>query len=167
MPTSWEDLLDPVYQGELVMPNPASSGTGYLQIASLFQMKGEEAGWEYLRELDKNMAQYIKSGSRPCNVASQGEYAIGTSFALRAIKNIDEGYPITMVIPSEGAGNELEAHGLMKTSQNKEAAKRFLDWTLSERAVDEYYDWKEIVTAPAARCPSTSRRRACPTTSAR
>jgi iron(III) transport system substrate-binding protein len=153
MPTSWEDLLDPVYKGELVMPNPASSGTGYLQIASLLQMKGEEAGWKYLQDLDENMAQYIKSGSRPCNSASQGEYAIGASFALRAIKNIAEGYPITMVIPAEGAGHELEAHGLMKTSQNKEAAKRFLDWTLSGRAVDAYYDWKEIVTIEGGGMP--------------
>ncbi|MCB1994244.1 MAG: extracellular solute-binding protein, partial [Geminicoccaceae bacterium] len=84
MPTSWEDLLDPVYEGEIVMPNPASSGTGYLQIASILQMKGEEAGWEYLRGLDKNIAQYIKSGSKPCNAASQGEYAIGASLALGA-----------------------------------------------------------------------------------
>jgi iron(III) transport system substrate-binding protein len=135
------------------MPNPASSGTGYLQIASLLQMKGEEEGWQFLEALDGNIAQYIKSGSRPCNVASEGEYAIGASFALRAIKNIVEGYPITMVIPAEGAGHELEAHGLMKTSPNKEAAKRFLDWTLSERAVDEYYDWKEIVTISGGSMP--------------
>ena len=153
MPTSWADLLDPVYEGEIVMPNPASSGTGYLQIASLLQMMGEEEGWEFLRALDKNMAQYIKSGSRPCNVASQGEYAIGASFALRAIKNIAEGYPITMVIPSEGAGNELEANALMATSQNKEAAKRFLDWTLSDTAVNEYYQWKEIVTVTGGSMP--------------
>src|SRR5690625_2314072 len=153
MPASWEDLLDPVYEGEIVMPNPASSGTGYLQIASLLQMKGEEEGWEFLRALDKNMAQYIKSGSRPCNVASQGEYAIGASFALRAIKNINEGYPITMVIPSEGAGNELEANALMASSQNKEAAQRFLDWTLSDAAVGEYYTWKEIVTVSGGQIP--------------
>ncbi|MEZ5859140.1 MAG: ABC transporter substrate-binding protein [Geminicoccaceae bacterium] len=153
MPTSWEDLLDPVYEGEIVMPNPASSGTGYLQIASILQMKGEEAGWEYLRGLDKNIAQYIKSGSRPCNSASQGEYAIGASFALRAIKNIAEGYPITMVIPAEGAGNELEANALMASSDNKEAAQRFLDWTLSDRAVDTYYDWKEIVTVSGGAMP--------------
>ena len=153
MPSSWEDLLDPVYQGQVVMPNPASSGTGYLQIASLLQMKGEEEGWQFLEQLDQNIAQYIKSGSRPCNVASEGEYAIGASFALRAIKNIAEGYPITMVIPAEGAGHELEAHGLMKTSQNKEAAKRFLDWTLSDRAVQEYYDWKEIVTISGGSMP--------------
>ena len=153
MPASWEDLLDPVYKGEVVMPNPASSGTGYLQIASLLQMKGEDAGWQFLEDLDGNIAQYIKSGSRPCNSASQGEYAIGASFALRAIKNIAEGYPITMVIPAEGAGHELEAHGLMKTSENKDAAKRFLDWTLSERAVDAYYVWKEIVTIEGGAMP--------------
>ena len=58
-----------------------------------------------------------------------------------------------MVIPAEGAGHELEAHGLMQTSQNKEAAKRFLDWTLSDRAVDEYYDWKEIVTISGGSMP--------------
>jgi iron(III) transport system substrate-binding protein len=153
MPASWEDLLDPAYQGEVVMPNPASSGTGYLQIASLLQMKGEEEGWQFLQDLDQNIAQYIKSGSRPCNSASQGEYAVGASFALRAIKNIAEGYPITMVIPAEGAGHELEAHGLMKTARNKEAAQRFLDWTLSERAVDEYYVWKEIVTIEGGGMP--------------
>ena len=153
MPTSWEDLLKPEFKGEVVMPNPASSGTGYLMIASILQMKGEEKGWEYLKKLDNNIAQYIKSGSRPCNVASAGEFAVGASFALRAIKNIDEGFPITMIIPAEGAGNELEATGLMKTARNKEAAKRFIDWTLSENAVNEYYKWKEIVTVEGGTMP--------------
>ncbi|MDA7982052.1 MAG: ABC transporter substrate-binding protein [Alphaproteobacteria bacterium] len=152
-PTSWADLLDPVYRGEIVMPNPASSGTGFIQIDSILQMKGEEAGWAYLTELDKNIAQYIKSGSRPCHAASAGEYAVGASFGLRAIKNIDEGFPITMVIPSEGSGNELEANGLVAASRNKDAAKRFLDWTLTEQAATEYYAWKGIVTIPGGRIP--------------
>ncbi len=84
------------------------------------------------------MAPYIKSGSRPCNAASAGEFAVGASFALRAIKNIEEGFPVTMIIPAEGAGNELEATGLMKSSGNKKAAKRFIDRILSENAVNEY-----------------------------
>jgi len=155
MPASWEDLLRPEFKGEVVMPNPASSGTGYLMIASLLQMKGEEKGWEYLEKLDSNIAQYIKSGSRPCNAASAGEFAVGASFALRAIKNIEEGFPITMIIPAEGAGNELEATGLMKSSRNKEEAKRFIDWTLSENAVNEYYKWKEIVTVDGGTMPKS------------
>lgn len=153
MPSSWADLLNPVYKGQVVMPNPASSGTGYLMIASILQMMGEEKGWQYLKDLDANIAQYIKSGSRPCNAASEGEFGIGASFALRAIKNIVEGYPITMVIPSEGAGNELEANALMAASKNKDAAKRFLDWTISDNAIDEYYNWKEIVTATGGTLP--------------
>ena len=153
MPTSWEDLLDPRFKGEVVMPNPASSGTGYLQIASIIQQRGDAKGWEYLKGLDKNIAQYIKSGSRPCNVASAGEFAVGASFALRAIKNVAEGFPITMVIPKEGAGNELEANALAAGSKKKDAAKRFLDWTLSTNAVNAYYDWKEIVTVSGGKMP--------------
>lgn len=162
MPKSWADLLNPAFKGEVVMPNPASSGTGYLQIASILQMKGEEQGWAYLKALDQNIAQYIKSGSRPCNSASQGEFAVGASFALRAIKNIAEGFPITMVIPAEGAGNELEANALMKSSKHKEAAKKFLDWTISENAVNEYYNWKEIVTVSGGTMPENFKKAGLP-----
>lgn len=153
MPASWQDLVKPEYEGKLVMPNPASSGTGYLHVASILQMMGEEKGWAYLDALDKNMDQYIKSGSKPCNAASAGEFTIGISFALRAIKNIDEGYPITMVLPSEGAGHELEANALMKSSQNKEDAKKFLDWTVSKSAEAQYNKWKSIVTMQGREMP--------------
>jgi iron(III) transport system substrate-binding protein len=162
MPASWQDLLKPEYKGKLVMPNPASSGTGYLHIASILQMMGEEKGWEYLDALDQNMDQYIKSGSKPCNAASAGEFAIGLSFALRAIKNIDEGYPITMVIPAEGAGHELEANALMKTSQNKDDAKKFLDWTVSKSAEAQYNKWKSIVTMQGREMPENFKQAGLP-----
>lgn len=153
MPTSWADLTDPSFKDEVVMPNPASSGTGYIQINSLLQMMGEEKGWAFLDKLDKNVAQYIKSGSRPCNAASAGEYTVGASFGLRAVKNIEEGYPITLVVPSEGAGNELEANALVAGSKKKDAAKRFLDWTVSKEAADAYFAWKAIVTVPGGKMP--------------
>jgi iron(III) transport system substrate-binding protein len=159
---SWQDLTKPEFEGRIVMPNPASSGTGYLHIASILQMMGEEDGWAYLEALDKNIAQYIKSGSRPCTAASTGEYAVGISFELRAIKDIAEGYPIDMVLPSEGAGHELEASGLMATSTNKEDAKKFLDWLVSPAAVKAYYDWKGIVTVPGGSMPDTMREAGLP-----
>jgi iron(III) transport system substrate-binding protein len=148
MPTSWQDLAKPVYKGEVVMPNPVSSGTGYLQVAALLQSKGNDKGWEFLKALDANVAQYIKSGSRPCKAARAGEYAIGTSLAFAAIQSVEEGFPIKMVIPSDGAGYELEASALMKTAKNKADAKRFLDWTLSPEAAALYGKYKEIITIP-------------------
>jgi len=148
MPTSWEDLLNPVYKGELIMPNPNSSGTGYLQIASILQSRGEDKGWEYLEALDPNMGQYIKSGSKPCKLTRSGEYSVGASFAFIAMKSIKEGYPLKMVIPSEGSGFELEASALMASSKNKADAKKFLDWTLSPAAAKLYAKFKAIITIP-------------------
>ncbi|MFT4191157.1 MAG: ABC transporter substrate-binding protein [Comamonas sp.] len=146
VPTSWKELADSKYKGEVVMPNPVSSGTGYLQIAALLQSKGETEGWKYLKTLDGNVAQYIKSGSRPCKAARAGEFGVGTSLAFAAMQSIEEGYPIKMVIPSDGAGYELEASGLMAAARNKADARRFLDWTLSPAAAALYGKYKEIVT---------------------
>lgn len=146
MPTSWQDLANPVYKGEVVLPNPVSSGTGYMQLAGILQSQGEEKGWQFLKALDGNVAQYIKSGSKPCKAARSGEYAIGGSLAFAAIKSVEEGFPVKMVIPSDGAGYELEATALMKTAKNKDDAKRFLDWTLSAKAAGLYTKYKEMVT---------------------
>jgi iron(III) transport system substrate-binding protein len=151
MPTSWQDLLNPVYKGQIVMPNAASSGTGYLQIVSLLQMKGDDAGWQYLKDLDKNIAQYIKSGSRPCKMAATGEYAIGLSFAFSGVKQIMEGYPIKLVIPKEGAGYEVEVNMLMKSAKNKDDAKQFLDWLLTLDAAKLYGERAEMSSVPGAK----------------
>jgi iron(III) transport system substrate-binding protein len=150
MPASWQDLLNPVYKDQLIMPNPASSGTGYLQISSILQMKGEEEGWKFLHELDKNMGQYIKSGSKPCKLTRVGEYAVGASFAFVGVKSIQEGYPIKVVIPSEGAGYEIEVSGLMKTSANKKDAKRFLDWLLTKEAARLYGERAAMSSVPGS-----------------
>jgi len=43
-PTSYEDLIKPEYKGRLVMPNPASSGTGFFFVSAILQLKGEKEG---------------------------------------------------------------------------------------------------------------------------
>jgi iron(III) transport system substrate-binding protein len=150
MPASWQDLLNPAYKGQLIMPNPASSGTGYLQISSILQMKGEDEGWKFLHALDKNMGQYIKSGSKPCKLTRVGEYAVGASFAFVAVKSIDKGYPIKLVIPSEGAGYEMEVSALMNSSKNKGDAKRFLDWLLTPAAAKLYGERAAMSVVPGS-----------------
>src|ERR1700736_6406004 len=56
-PKDWSDLLDAKFKGEVVLPNPVSSGTGYLQIVGILQQLGEEPGWKFLKDLDGNVAQ--------------------------------------------------------------------------------------------------------------
>jgi iron(III) transport system substrate-binding protein len=156
-PAGWKALLNPVYQGKLIMPNPASSGTGFLQVASILEIFDPDyakkpvkknAGWEFLTELDKNMGQYIKSGSKPAKLTASGEYAIGRSFAFVYSSLKERGFPVEMVLPEEGAGYELEANALLKGAKHPEAAKRFLDWAISESAMREYAKFKLGVTLP-------------------
>ncbi|MBW1804559.1 MAG: extracellular solute-binding protein, partial [Deltaproteobacteria bacterium] len=99
MPKSWQDLLDPKWKGEIVMPNPGTSGTAFLTVSTIMQLYGEEAGWDYLGKLDANVAQYTKSGSAPAQLVGQGEYIIGITWDQAVQKRKDEGYPLELVIP--------------------------------------------------------------------
>jgi len=45
-PTSWDDLLKPEFEGQLMVAHPSSSGTSYTAMCTILQSKGEEAGWE-------------------------------------------------------------------------------------------------------------------------
>ena len=163
MPKGWKDLLKPEFKDQIVMPNPASSGTGFLQIASILVLFDpdyknkpleDNKGWEFIKALDENMSQYIKSGSRPARMAAAGEFAVGCSFAFVYSSLKRQGFPVAMVLPEEGVGYELEANALLKGAKNPEAAKKFLDWALSENAMREYAKFKLGVTLPGIPGPA-------------
>jgi iron(III) transport system substrate-binding protein len=137
-PESWADLTKPVYKGHVVMPNPASSGTGYLSVASILQRLGEAEGWKYLDALNVNIAEYTKSGSKPCKDAAAGERAIGVSFEYVALEMKKKGSPVDMVLPREGSGYEMEANALTKKGARNAAARQFLDWAISDEAMALY-----------------------------
>jgi iron(III) transport system substrate-binding protein len=137
-PESWADLTKPVYKGHVVMPNPASSGTGYLSVASILQRLGETEGWKYLDALNVNIAEYTKSGSKPCKDAATGERAVGVSFEYVALEMKKKGSPVEMVLPKEGSGYEMEANALTKKGAKNPAAKQFLDWAVSDEAMALY-----------------------------
>lgn len=163
MPKGWKDLLNPVYKDMLIMPNPASSGTGFLQVASLLVMLDpdyknkpikDNKAWDFLKELDKNMGQYIKSGSKPAKLTAAGEYAIGCSFAFVYSTLKKKGFPVGLVLPEEGVGYELEANALLKGAKHEAAAKKFLDWAISKNAMTEYAKLRLGVSYPGIPGPT-------------
>jgi iron(III) transport system substrate-binding protein len=137
-PETWRDLLKPVYKGQVVMPNPASSGTGYFDVAAWLSMWGDKGGWEYMDKLHENIAMYTHSGSKPCNMSATGEFVIGISFEYRAHSNKAKGAPIELVFPKEGLGWDLEAFAIHKGTKKLEAAKKLADWASSKNAMILY-----------------------------
>ena len=149
IPASFDDLTKPIYKGYISMPNPASSGTGFLTVSAILQMMGEAKGWEYLDKLHANISNYTHSGSKPCKMAGAGEVPIGISFAYRGITQKQKGEPVETVFPKEGSGWDVEANALIKKSTIKPAAKIFLDWAIAEPVMKEYGTVYPITAYPS------------------
>lgn len=153
IPKSYSDLLKPAYKGLIVMPNPASSGTGYFTVSAFRQVFGEEEAWSFMNQLHENIAIYTHSGSKPAKMAATGEYPIGISFGYRAVTEKRKGAPLEVVFPEEGSGWDLETNALVKKANIKPEAKVFLDWAISEEAMKLYGENFAIVSAEGVEHP--------------
>jgi iron(III) transport system substrate-binding protein len=128
MPTSWKDLLDPKWKGQIVAPSPRTSGTAFMINYSFLQLYGEEEGWKYLTALDNNMAQYTKSGNAPTDLVGRGEFLLGITADENVLKRINDGYPLQWVIPAEGIGYEGNYCVILKGTQKLDLAKKIMDY---------------------------------------
>ena len=141
-PESWQDMTKPIYKGQIVMPNPASSGTGYFDVTAWLTLFGDKdgkgGGWKFMDGLHENIAQYTHSGSKPCNMAASGEFVMGISFEYRGNANKAKGAPIDLIFPKEGLGWDLEAFAIHKGTKKLEAAQKLADWASSKDAMMLY-----------------------------
>lgn len=134
-PTSWDDLLKPEFTGQVMVAHPSSSGTSYTALATVLQIRGEEAGWEYLKQYDAQMAQYTKSGAAPAKFVGQGEAAVAIVFSHDIVNEIENNkMPLVLTFPEEGTGYEIGGMGLIKGAKHMQAAKLWFDWALTPEA---------------------------------
>src|SRR3954451_20921367 len=147
-PARWSDLLAPGLKGKIVMPHPASSGTGYLMVAGWLQSLGEQEGWKFMDGLHENIAAYLHSGSAPCVQAARGERTAGLALDMRGASEKTKGAPIEVIVPKEGAGWEVEATAIVKGTKNLEVAKKVADWGTTKGANELYSKTYALVALP-------------------
>ena len=136
-PQGWDDLLKPEYQGLIWMSNPNTAGTAKLIINTMVQLKGHDEAMKYFVELDKNIAQYTKSGSGPSKKVGIGECVIGIGFLHDGIAQILSGYDnIALIIPSEGTSFEIGATAIFEGCAHENAAKLWIEYALSPECVE-------------------------------
>jgi iron(III) transport system substrate-binding protein len=147
-PAAYKDILDPKFKGKIVMPHPASSGTGYLMVAAWLQTMGDAEGWKFMDALHENVAVYTHSGSAPCVQAAKGERIVGLGYDMRAASEKTKGAPIDIVLPTEGAGWDMEASSIVKGTKNLAVAKKVMDWAATKGANELYSKYYAIVAHP-------------------
>lgn len=130
-PKAWKDLVDSKYEGEVIMSNPAISGTNYAIVNSLLQSMGNEEGWKYFEKLGKNIPYFGKRGSEPHKKTIAGEYAIGITYIDGGIMNLPNEYPVSVIFPEDGIPWVPASMAIFKNAENLDTAKAFVDWALS------------------------------------
>lgn len=145
VPDSWDDLLDPELEGQVAIAHPASSGTAYTAFyTQVLRLGGEDEAMEYMQELHPNILQYTSSGAAPAEMAGRGEVAVSVVFSHDCVRNIDAGFSdLEVSFPSEGTGYEIGGVALIANAPEPNAAKAWIDWSLTAEA-------QEIGAAEAA-----------------
>ncbi|HEY3147853.1 MAG TPA: putative 2-aminoethylphosphonate ABC transporter substrate-binding protein [Dongiaceae bacterium] len=144
-PTSWADLLKPEYKGHIAMPNPGSSGTGFLTVSSRLQSMGDKGGWDYMDKLHQNINTYLHSGSKPCKDAAAGEYVIGISFAYPGVQLKNQGAPVQVILPKDGIGWDMEATAIMKGTPHEKEAQALADFAATPEANALYNESYQVL----------------------
>jgi len=130
-PKTWNDLLNPIYRGNIVHTLPYASGTMHEAIEILLQGFGEEEGWKYLRLLAANLARFSTGSTDTTQLVARGEVPIGMAQPqMNAMAARKDGFPIRDLLP-EKTILVPEAVALLKGAPNEAVGKIFLDWLFS------------------------------------
>lgn len=128
--TSWADLLKPENDGQIAVPSPLYSGAALNHLHAV--INDEAIGWNFYEGLAKlNIAP--EGGNGPAlKAVAGGMVKYGIIADADVIRAKAKGSPVDIVFPSEGVSFITEPVAIMKASKNPEAAKKFVDFLLSQ-----------------------------------
>ncbi|MCI6675021.1 MAG: extracellular solute-binding protein [Sphaerochaetaceae bacterium] len=129
-PKSWKDLADPKFKGEIVLGNPASSGSSYAQLYMMHKLYG----MDFVRQVASN-ATYVASSTAGPDSVARGEYAITVTGEKNIGDRIAQGDPVAYVLPEEGTGLRTEGSAILANCKNLASAQHFIDFITSKEGM--------------------------------
>ena len=134
---SYASLLQPELKGKIAMADPTATSSAYGQFSNmLFGIgKGDpesEASWEYIKGFCEALdGKLLDSSGKVWKGVCDGEYTVGLTYGEVAEKAVADGYPVSIVYPSEGSFIEGTCIAVIAGCKNEENAKKFEDFILS------------------------------------
>ncbi|MBB3296987.1 iron(III) transport system substrate-binding protein [Rhizobium sp. BK077] len=135
-PASWKDLTKPEAKGLVTMPSPLASGAALIHAQTLAAVPG--LGWDFYKSLAENGAIAAGGNGAVLKSVASGEKAYGVVVDYLPIREKAKGAPVDFVFPSEGVSVVTEPVGILASTENADAAKKFVDYVLSEKGQEGF-----------------------------
>ena len=140
-PHDWKSLGDPLWQDHLVLRDPVASGSmraifGAIMQESIERTQKTDSGWSLLRAIDRNNREYARSPEELLERLERGDgwitmYNMPDIATLQRSKNS----PIRIVYPRQGTPVLVDAIALIKASNNRTFATRYIEFVTSREAL--------------------------------
>jgi thiamine transport system substrate-binding protein len=133
-PETFDGLLDPAHEGELIVQNPTSSATGQAFLLHTIAAKGEEGYLEYWRELRESGVRVLGTWADAYNAYSNGEAPMVVSYSTDQVFANESGEPMAehqiRFLNDQGYANP-EGMARFASSERTDLANGFMDFVLS------------------------------------
>ncbi len=128
VPRNWPDLLASRWNRQVAVGHPAFSGfvgTWVLAMRKLY-------GWSYFEALEKTHPQIGRSIIDTTTVLTAGERSVAASSATSTLHAADQGNPLAVVYPTDGALLIVAASAIPAAAPHPNAARLFMEFLQSE-----------------------------------
>jgi iron(III) transport system substrate-binding protein len=140
-PTSWQELTDPSYANQLVMPNPDVSGAAAFNAA--VWLDDQQLGEEWMTALAANEPVIVDSNGPTSQAIASGAQPVGVVVDYLVRDLAAAGSPIAVSYPEEGVPFVSQPAGIFSSSDDVAASQAFIDFLVSAEgqaiAVEQAY----------------------------
>lgn len=131
-PKTWQDLLNPQWQGKIIMMDPTVAGPSS-DIFTHFRRAGIVTP-DYFEKLAKQKPAFIRDYRGQIEAVSRGEYPIGfgSAFGIFAPPMVDAGAPLKPVFFKEGVLVSYWVMAFVANAPHPNAARLFTNFVLTK-----------------------------------
>ena len=129
-PKTWNDLLDPKWQDQLVMTDPSQASTTKYWMAAM--MQSPKYGPEFFKKLRENGIELESGTTATHNVVAAGSYQVGICLDYVSANLIAKGSPLAFHYTTEDVITMTSPIALIKGCANPDNGKLLMDFILSK-----------------------------------
>jgi ABC-type Fe3+ transport system substrate-binding protein len=142
-PTTWADLTDYKYYGDIVMADPSASGSTTATVNQLIQFMSTDNGkaqmttsadtteaWQYFAKLAGNVGQFTTSSSQVPTLVANGDFGIGIVIDYYSWEQSEAGKPVEFTYGGATTASP-DPVAIIHNAPHLDQAKAFMDYITS------------------------------------